>query len=172
MSIIYDALKKLEKSNAAAPEIKPAASKHSKVTVYLVYLFVAMLGALTTKILFGVITNYPQKGKLTVAKNLGSTPNKTPDKLPEALPALALPVSSAGIVSAQTADARKTDLPRLVLSGIVFSPYNSYALINNKIVKQGDKINGATVERINEDNVELKTENSSFKLTSNSAKES
>nr|MBC8436521.1 hypothetical protein [Candidatus Omnitrophota bacterium] len=47
----------------------------------------------------------------------------------------------------------------LVLNGIFFSQDEGYyALVNNKIVKVGDDIDGAKVRHIDFDNVELESE--------------
>nr|MBU1328615.1 general secretion pathway protein GspB [Candidatus Omnitrophota bacterium] len=43
----------------------------------------------------------------------------------------------------------------VILNGIVWDVKNSYAIINNEIVKLGDKVNEMTVVEINEKNVVL-----------------
>ncbi len=62
---------------------------------------------------------------------------------------------------------KKSPQPALVLNGIVLSPELNYALINNKIVKEGDKIEGITVIRITKDSVELKEGDKSFRISPN-----
>ena len=52
-----------------------------------------------------------------------------------------------------------------VLNGIFFSRDEGYALINNQIVKMGDTVDGATVLRIAEEEVELNSSGTSIKLT-------
>jgi hypothetical protein len=41
------------------------------------------------------------------------------------------------------------------LTGLVYSSGGSYCLINGKVVKQGESVGGATVERISQDEVTL-----------------
>ncbi|MBM3255779.1 MAG: hypothetical protein FJZ08_05705 [Candidatus Omnitrophica bacterium] len=61
---------------------------------------------------------------------------------------------------------QKKSPSELTLSGIFFSEQIGYALINNQIVKEGDKISGATVVRISLDGVDLKYEDSAINLSS------
>jgi hypothetical protein len=46
-------------------------------------------------------------------------------------------------------------MPELVLNGIFASEAGSYALINNRIVREGETISGAKVVRIYANKVEL-----------------
>lgn len=55
--------------------------------------------------------------------------------------------------------------PTLVLSGVFFEKDFGYALINNQIVKIGDKINQATVKLINLEGVELEFNGKPIKLS-------
>jgi len=48
-----------------------------------------------------------------------------------------------------------TGISGVILNGIVWDTKNSYAIINNEIVKLGDKVNEMTVVEINEKNVVL-----------------
>jgi len=56
-----------------------------------------------------------------------------------------------------------------VLNGVFFSKNEGYALINNKVVKQGDSVEGIKVRKVNLDDVELETSTGvKFKLTTQS----
>lgn len=46
-------------------------------------------------------------------------------------------------------------LPSLALSGILFSEQGSVALINGRLVKEGSAIEGATLQKVHSDKVEL-----------------
>ncbi len=50
---------------------------------------------------------------------------------------------------------KEQGMEELVLNGIVSDRENQYAIINNDVVKLGDKVNGMTVIEINENNVVL-----------------
>lgn len=69
-------------------------------------------------------------------------------------------------VAARHSDGKKARAQGgLVLNGILFSSDKSFALINNSVVKEGDKIADAIVVQIKEDYVELENKTSRFKLT-------
>jgi type II secretory pathway component PulC len=54
-----------------------------------------------------------------------------------------------------TSNVKEQGMEDLVLNGIVSDRENQYAIINNDVVKLGDKVNGMTVIEINENNVVL-----------------
>lgn len=54
---------------------------------------------------------------------------------------------------------------KLILNGIFFSGDEGYALINNRIVKAGDEIEGAVVRQISAEEVELEFRGSRIKLS-------
>jgi type II secretory pathway component PulC len=51
------------------------------------------------------------------------------------------------------------------LNGIMFSDNDKSALVNNKIVQEGDTVDGAQVTRISEESVELSREGKTITLT-------
>ena len=57
--------------------------------------------------------------------------------------------------------------PTLILNGVFSSGEESYALINNQIVKLGDKISGAVIKKIAPEEVLLDSDGSEIKLTTN-----
>lgn len=126
MSIIYDALKKVEN-----PEIKPKVKpplenlnlnsskqslqpKNSKA-IYIVIPLVLVSIILLTKSIIGATSNKPTK----VAPQ---TPPAT----------MKIPSSTS----------------RLTLNGIVYDNKRSYAIVNNEVVRIGDSIKGAKIIRI------------------------
>jgi hypothetical protein len=152
MSIIYDALKKVQafqhkppKDNLPQPPLKP------KRHIYLVYVCVAGLGVFVASILFNLFaprqpTNQAVSNQPTLEKTQAG-PN-TPTHIP-------LPAEP------------KTPPPKSVwvLTGVFFSENQGYALINNRIVKEGDVIEEATVKRISLEEVELESNGNLIKLS-------
>ena len=159
MSIIYDALKKVETKIADSgikPEVLDFPKKPlSKLKIYLFYLLILVAVFLIAGIIF--ILSGPQKKPFKKITTAVSEKLKlpTPAKEPPTTPILPL-LSEAPPGGAP---------PVLVLNGVFFSQNQGYALINNQIVREGDVINGATVERINLQGVELKSEGSLISLS-------
>lgn len=54
-----------------------------------------------------------------------------------------------------TSNVKEQGMEDLVLNGIVSDKENPYAIINNDVVKLGDKVSGMTIIEINENNVVL-----------------
>ncbi len=57
--------------------------------------------------------------------------------------------------------------PSLTLSGIFFSNDEGLALINNRVLKEGDKIDGAVIKRITPETVELSWQDQNIRLSLN-----
>ena len=160
MSIIYDALKKVEKSNSVTPKVegkKNTFSAGPKTKTYLLYILVVCLGAAIANMFLGVFAK--------------------PVKVVKANKAVALPILHSAapakelqpvVPSSPPAEPRKQpEFPPLVLNGVFFSQAEGYALINNRIVKEGDTVDGALVKRIRLEEVELEFEGSVTKLSTN-----
>jgi hypothetical protein len=143
MSIIYDALKKVE-SSRRPDKINNPLKKKSVIRKYLLYLFIAVLGFLTANISL----------KMLGAEKRSAQP--TP---------LSYPAQSQDIAPIQNLPNEEKPHLEYFLNGIFVTEDESYAIINNKIVKEGDRLNEATVLRINPDSVELKTADFYFNLT-------
>ncbi len=142
MSIIYEALKQAEGVNNKT-ETQPAKKAKNLPIIYLISGVVAVTGIFMANILFGVFTK--------------------PAQTNTAVSALKAPVVTQGavkqaVVLPQTKP--PASLPSLVLSGIFFSEDQGYALINNRIVKEGDLIDGAVLVRVSLNEVELKSQDS------------
>lgn len=170
MSIIYDALKKVEKTNNRESQVISGANRAKPdFRVYLLYLSVLVLGFVLMNLLFKMLTP-SQKSYKEYAKPLPSavdtqrrneavqdTPvvqNSAEDFTPEepSLPS----VDNLGPQAPSAA---------LVLNGIFFSQDAGVALINNQIVKVGDAIGRAIVREITQEGVVLDLEGSAVKLS-------
>lgn len=165
MSIIYEALKKVEKIQnlpdvLAAP---PQKVKHSKIKAYLLYSFVVVFGILIANIIFGLIT----KSSFVPDIKAYSAVKNPPALLKNQEPALVkvAPVEQAPGAIQEVSQPQEKILPQLTLSGLFFSQNQGYVLINNQILKEGDTIAGATVKSILLDGVELESEGRMIKLS-------
>jgi len=167
MSIIYDALKKVEKSNN--PDFKVETEKSNKhyspkTKTYLAYALVVCVGLFIGNIIFGFLTkpaqslvkNRPSVTKKPIVSRYKGLAQKTLPAAPKVTPHT--PPSTS-------ADIKKGPEAPWVLNGVFFSENEGYALINNQIAKEGDVIDGATVKRISLNEVELEANGSAVKLS-------
>ncbi len=156
MSIIYEALKKVQgkSGSAAAVPAQPAGKasdanaalkKSSAVrTVILLLVFLA-LGMFLIEILINRwfaarAASYAPVASLAFAPPLVAEPPVEPPA------SIQPPVAEPPVASSQ---------PKLVLNGIVLSEDGNIALINDQILKAGDNIDGARVEEISGNQVIL-----------------
>jgi len=154
MSIIYDALKKVQTSQPGDSETKIDKGTKSKPKVYLLYALMVCLGLFVANIFY----------KWLIPKPLLDTTQK------ESLPNYSQP--STGITAPETGASLETKIetqkqspPAFTLNGVFSSGEEGYALINNRVVKKGDKIEGATVVQISLDEVDLEFGGSIIKLS-------
>ena len=168
MSIIYDALKKVERSTNKdiITEVNKERSG-SKLTSYLLYALVACAGIFAANMIFGVFspektTPMPKEAKI-VPPATGQKPAKSAKPATkETLSPIPPKAAPAAIVEAKI----EPMIPPLILNGVFFSKNEGYALINSKVVKQGDSVEGIKVRKVNLDDVELETSTGvKFKLT-------
>ena len=154
MSIIYDALKKIEKkAEPAVPKVQVAKSVNKSqrpLGAYLLYALVAFIGILIGNFIFG---SFRQKVKAGYAPSA-----KTPP--PVSSPAVTRPLAKLP----ETVPAPVPAAPQLVLNGVFFSDDGGYALINNRIVREGDTIEGVKIVRISSEEVELDNSGTPLKL--------
>lgn len=163
MSIIYDALKKVEGTIHKKPAVKIDIDKEytpkRKNKIYLIYILAVSLGVFIANVSFkalGVLNKYPSKPVSIDVKIKTQAPViKTQDN-----PGLPSPPSLSS-----PAQIRNKPLPSLVLNGIFLSENECYALINNRIVEEGDTIEGATVVEITTNEVELDEDGKIIKLS-------
>lgn len=122
---------------------------------YILLVFTLATGFVTAKKLFAFITlHFENKNKISAKVSII---NNRPAPAASLLPRQASPPPPPPPPTIKP--------PALVLNGIVFSSDKGYALINNTIVIEGDKIEGLTVVRITKDRVELISEDlKSFNL--------
>ncbi len=66
-----------------------------------------------------------------------------------------------------TSDTKERGMESMVLNGVVADKQNPYAIINNDVVKLGDKVNGMTVIEIDEKSVVLDDNGSKHTLELN-----
>jgi hypothetical protein len=140
MSIIYDALKKVENTNLKDFESPKKEIKKRKTTLFL-YAGLVIVGFLAANIIFKIINNQTSKDALDGSFLAGHKPEVI-------LPAPAL----------QTPAALTPSSSRLVLGGILYDETQPYAIINDKVVKVGDSLPGAKLIQIFSDRVELESE--------------
>lgn len=146
MSIIYDSLKKIEKGKIpASTKPKDEVLKNLKLIAF--YGIFSLMGALLSIFAFKHFFGNPSGPKKT----------RYASKAKAAVPAPLKDVHRA-------TPALKMAAP-LALNGIFFSENEGYALINNQIVQEGDEVEGAYVQKISEDEVELKNNAGLVKLT-------
>lgn len=153
MSIIYDALKKVERSYDAKAGAKKE-EKHPKFVfkkIYFLYLLLIGISVVTARFFF---TKAPPQ-------QVEPAQVQAP---PQVQVPLTVPAPQEAQAPAPPIDTKKKLEESLVLNGIFFSGDEGYALINNQIVKQGDLIEGATVKQIGLNEVELEFEGSTIKL--------
>lgn len=165
MSIIYDALKKVEESSDRDEKLKinkePVKSR-PKHKVFLLYLLIACLGIFLANIFLIFLSRPLPKNTIVVVKNPPISIN-----LPSIQPKEKKPqfIETPPPVPAE---AKAEPKESFILNGVFFSNDEGYALINNRIVKEGDKIDGATVARIALGEAELELRGEVIKLSSSS----
>lgn len=165
MSIIYDALKKVEHSTNKdiVAEVNKE-SRGNKWATYLLYLLVACAGVFAANTIFNAFSTCalgPEPVKIVKPAVLGplkpapvKTPTPAPVETPTPAPATAVEAKIEPMI------------PPLMLNGVFFSNDGNYALINNEVVKQGDSVEGIKVNKVNLDDVELETSTGvKFKLS-------
>lgn len=167
MSIIYEALKKVEKTqipaNAQGSNTAKKVSKNKHFGI-LLYLLVIVFGFFITNLIFNIIgtqkiplptTKTPISATPRVTQSLAKPEEKS--KPPQA--AISIPLFDKITKEVQTKKETK-----FVLNGVFFSDNEGYALINNQIVRAGDDIDGAKIKSIMLEGVELESEGKLIKL--------
>lgn len=164
MSIIYDALKKVEEAAAGAagktPGAKAAGHKRLKINPVVFYVVVACLGIIAASAAFHFFM--PRQKKIT-------RPKQQPVALPQAQPKPQAPPVAAEPAPAETRPIEAHKPAHFQLNGVFYSGQEGYALINNRIVEEGDTIAGAVVEKIGLDEVVLKADGAEIKLSADAA---
>lgn len=136
MSIIYEALKKLQKS-------EPKRHYPKKISFF-VYIIMAILGILLASLIFLFFTKPKRIIPPPSPISLVSPKNTLEIKKEEIKP-----IEEKELIQ---------KIPSFSLSGILYSDTEKWVMINNRILKEGDTIQGAKVIRISEDGAELDLE--------------
>ena len=178
MSIIYDALKKVEEkigvSKAAAASATaappPAAKKPKpKFPIYFLYLLIGGVGVFIAYLAFGhfkVLAPNLKTKPQAIAKAPAPTTTVTVVPVaaqPQSQPPQGTPVESTSTPPSTPEEAKP--LPPLVLNGIFLSQDGAYALVNNQIIRQGDTLEGMKVTQITEAEVQLDNNGQTVKLS-------
>ena len=187
MSIIYDALKKVEGkvdapgSNLINLKIEKAPQPKRKINPPLIYVFVILLSIIIAKFAFDLIQRPDEPFAKRLTESIELVKNKANLLMqrkpavqnkevltftPEPHKVVAHP-SLENVVAAAPLAPKKQTPPSLVLNGIFFSEEEGYALINNQILREGESIGGAILKRINAEDVELEFDGSTVKLSTN-----
>ncbi len=165
MSIIYDALKKVETG------LKIENKKILNTKPIFIYVGIVVIGLLVAQVLFKFFTPAAApavklKVNVTALKTAAQQhaqqhAQQQPQQqlLPQAQPQQ---TQSQPLPQSQEQPAV---MPSLVLNGIFFTGNDGYCLINNQILKAGDEIEGVVVEKINEQEVELSNRGTTIKLS-------
>ncbi len=173
MSIIYDALKKVEPNtvdpqnqNPAAPPAKPVSPKGpSLLPVLGVSLLFGVFGFWVAQYLFNSIFKGPlslvrpskAQARAVQRRQQPAAVSVKPAPVPVAAVApspAVVPAPAAQPVAVEpVADEAPTEM---YLNGCFLADADRFALINNKIVREGDVFQGYEVSQIREDEVDLK----------------
>lgn len=146
MSIIYEALKKVEHSSLKGLGKDRKEIKKKRVH-YLIYVFVVIVGFFIARLIFSISLGNPL---------VGTVGDKIKQNNISHQPYLPAVIDMPAVVEVPLEKDQETLLPsRLSLSGIVYDGQSSYAIINNRILREGEFVEGAQLIRILSDNVEL-----------------
>lgn len=171
MSIIYDALKKVEKkySDEKKPDTLNDLNKKKLpgIVVYLIYILVVIAGILSAKLILSLVAKVAiSSSKVADRKTIIQNKDLTIPKPASTVQAVVTNKIPASLLKKDVPE--EAPAPRFVLTGIFFTNQEGFVLINNKILKEGDMIDGAIISRITSEDVELKLQNELIKLRTNS----
>jgi len=131
---------------------------------FLLFKFIFPEGQLTAKKATQPAAVAPLKISPKIALKPEAKPQeqKTANVAPESLQEIP-PSSKGNLLLPPEVPERIT--PLFVVSGVFFSENQGYAIINDRVVKEGDVIEGAMVARINADGVKLKYQDAVIELS-------
>lgn len=163
MSIIYDALKKVEASAATNPGKDTGKNKKNRTKTYLLYVLTILFGLFIANIFYSWLSKRVVS-QISPSAKINNANVKKKELTPLLIPIeQQAPLTKGEIPSA--AKASDETKGQFSLNGVFFSGNDGYALINNMIVKTGDKIGGATIEKISLEEVDLKEGETTIKLS-------
>lgn len=171
MSIIFDALKRVQKKSGTPQTALPSSSPGTKPgfqfrpKMILLYLLVAAFGFFIGKILYDFVLPKSKKPLLSKAAPLSMPKAENISQAQATGQQAAGPREKTPSAPAEEPRPFKKDAKSsLVVNGIFFSKEEGYCLINNRIAKVGDTVEGATIKRINPDSVEAEIGGHTIKL--------
>jgi len=154
MSIIYEALKKVEgQKKILAPESIPQSiplpvereekkvSKDKKLFLPPIVILLIVLGL---SVLPFILPQQKQAQEQEIIAPVAEKREIDPVRVPE-------PKSQAP----EEVILRKEPVQEYVLEGIVYDPKAPFALINGRVIKESDELDGFRIDKISEDNVEM-----------------
>jgi len=170
MSIISDALKKAQEQNAqfkskgsspysAARQHKPQSYIQKKITVFIGTLFLMTLTLAVSWLILGTIMNLSMP-PVAVVPEIQQPPEGQINVEPRD-PSPIANIANKGILYKRATPVSET----FILNGIVFGDGKPFAVINDKIVEEGDRIAEAKVVRIEKNRVTLHLEGEKVTLT-------
>jgi len=156
LSIIYDALKKVEKNvnKTSSDKEEPKNNNTKKPRPILIYIFVILLGLYAGNMVFGLWARPKAKP---------SSPPTISEVTTNKISAPIQPIKTTLAV-----EPTQTRAPTLILNGVFFQQDQGYALINNRILKINDTILEAKVEEISLEKVVLEFEGKKITLINTS----
>ena len=159
MSIIYDALKKVEESKEVQTGLKNGRSKHANLKYYAAYFIVVVLGVAVARVIFSFSLKAVALKPVDKSANEKTVLTSVLDPAPQ-------PVTA----SAAEEPKKIARYEKFTLNGIFYSDQDSYAIVNNQVVKAGDIINEAVVAQISENDVIMRLgDGQEIKLSPNSS---
>jgi len=159
MSIINEALKKTEASiQKNSAKETTTLNKKTKNKPFLLYILIFIAGIFLSSLIFTII-----KQKIAPAHFPETAAKTAPilDKEPQT--AQTAPNNTTPNLAEEQAKPEK----KFTLNGIFFSDNDGYALVNNQIVRENDPVDGAKVEKITVNTVELNNEGKIITLSTN-----
>lgn len=135
------------------PPLQPLILKKTGLPPFLL-LGLVVFGFLVASVFFAYFSKAIRQKTVGMrqASSLSSAGNASSGSFVEVVPP---PRAQAAV---ETVVAQDHPLPAMLLSGILFSDRESFALINGRIVREGAMIDGAKLEKISSDRVELSFE--------------
>ena len=139
-------------------EAKPGASKKKKkaMVVMMPILFIVLVAFVLRGGVFGTSVHSAQAGDENNTGVASASLNDQIDwEIPEPYPAKLRDPMQLGPVVTGTNQTESRELVQLIVKSILYSEDNSSAIISNRIVHEGDQIQGASIAKINKDSVEF-----------------
>jgi len=175
MSIINDALKKTEQSlkqNATCAGPKPAQAASAKKKNPLLYILIIVAVYFCGNFFIKVFTRATPAQRAATGLTQIEPVNPEIKKIEPAAPT-ASPTQIEPVVQTPVEQPLVNALPKEVklnpedftLSGIFVSDSEKYVLLNNQILREGEKIKGATVSAITPNSVQLIKEDQSVTIS-------